>query len=82
MSGIDALTEKLKKKTENKKIEKSTLQKVNTSKPQLIKHTIYLSPELSVRLNEFYAKRILKGIKENKYEIICNAIESYIEKEG
>lgn len=81
MSGINALAEKLKKKTENKKLEKSTLQKVNTSKHQLVKQTIYLSPELSRRLNEFYAKRILKGIKENKYDIICKAIELYIDEE-
>jgi hypothetical protein len=80
MSGIDALAEKMKKKTEVKKIEKSTLQKVNTSKPQLLKHTIYLPEDLSRELTEFLAKRILKGIKENKYDIITKAIEEFIRK--
>jgi uncharacterized protein YajQ (UPF0234 family) len=80
MSGIDALAEKLKKKTENKKIEKSTLQKVNTSKQQLVKRTIYLPTDINQELDEFYAKRILQGIRENKYDIIAQAIKDYIRK--
>jgi len=81
------------KQIQKKSLQKTTLddykvatpQEVETSKPQkekLLRKTVYLKEEHWKKLHEIYAKRILKGMKSNQYDLITEALEMFFEKEG